>query len=438
MEGNEMILTDRFSDKTVHGFIRDFHLKFQNPEELLCYIQKQNDHSEQSPDFTLATGLSGLLVLASQLRNQDEEWDNYAFKILNYMIDSLPPLNLSLWGGLTGIAASTYLVSDEGKYYTNFLKQLNDVIISNTSDYLQQARRNLEDGRVNSFDFETIYGLAGIGRYLLNFKEDQEVNRIIKDILDYFILLNGKKDFNGLLLPQYFITEGNQYIDDETNYPGGHLDLGLSHGICGPLAFLSISLENGFDQSNQTKTIEDMCEFLIRWGQEDAGGLWWPSKINLQELSTNQLQTTQKYPFAWCYGTPGVARTLWLSGRALHNDRYKEIALTTFKSLSKYPFEDLRLTSPTFCHGVSGLLHLTFLMHLETNDKELYQFLQILRAKLLRYYNPENPLGFYDIDHNGLQTLSVGALEGTSGIIATLNAIEQDQKPSWSSLFLVD
>ncbi|WP_107839080.1 lanthionine synthetase C family protein [Metasolibacillus meyeri] len=433
-----MSSTDLISDKDFQYFIQNFQSNFSDPKELLSFLQTQEEHSEQTIDFTLATGLSGLLVLSSQLSYKDKEWNKYAFKILSYIIDNLPSLNLSLWSGITGISASAYLVSDKGKNYTNLISQLNDVIFTNTDAYLRQALNNIENGKVNSFDFETIYGLAGMARYLLNFKGDTKIYNLIKDIIDYFVLLNEKKDFNGLLLPQYFITVENQYIDDKTNYPDGHLDLGLSHGICGPLALLAISREYGFNQPRQTETIKEMCEFLIQWGQKDAVGIWWPSKLNLQELLNNQLDTTQKYPFAWCYGTPGVARTLWLSGRALNNERYKKFALTTFKGLAKYPFEDLRLTSPTFCHGVSGVLHLTFLMYLETKDEELYQFIQVLKVKLANFYNPKNPLGFYDIDHNGKEALSLGVLEGISGIIATLSAVEQGEKPSWSSLFMVD
>ncbi|TKI89159.1 hypothetical protein FC695_36455, partial [Bacillus cereus] len=240
-------------------------INFKTPEELMKFMMEDKNNEHIDSDYTLASGLSGLLLLISQLQKEEIVWNEYGYecmKLLNKYISDGKINNLSLWGGLTGIAASAYLLSNKGEYYSNFINQLNEIILDNLSFYLGGSLNNLTSSRTTSLDFEAIYGLAGITRYLLFFKEDPKVNEMIRNILNYFIQLNNKVNYREQKVPGYFISEGNQLNNDSINYPGGHLDLGLSHGMCGPLSVMALSLEHGIEQPGQISAINDMVEQL--------------------------------------------------------------------------------------------------------------------------------------------------------------------------------
>ncbi|MCG5103140.1 lanthionine synthetase C family protein [Oceanobacillus alkalisoli] len=416
-------------------FLRQFKHTLMEPKKLIRLLEKSK---VTTPDLSLATGLSGVLMLSAQLQEQEKQWEEVGANMLQYINTNLQPMHLSLWAGLTGIAASTYLLSNNGKYYSNFLHQINELIVNSTEDFLNQAKKNIQSGNVQSFDFETIYGLAGIGRYLLFFSKEEEVNQLINKMIDYFVLLDNQQEVNGFLLPHYFITFDNQFEDDRNRYQNGHLDLGISHGICGPLAFLSLAYEQGFNYPKQVEVIHHLSSILIDFAQEDGEMVWWPSKISFEEFTNKKLQSYNKYSFAWCYGAPGVARTLWLSGRVTNNQLYKELAKHAYSSLSKLNLNQLGLVSPTYCHGYAGLLHQTLLMYLETRDENLYYFMETIKDELLTFFNKNNPLGFYDIDYNGNKKTCVGGLEGISGIWSTIDAVDKLKKPNWSFLFLLD
>ncbi|MFS0882371.1 lanthionine synthetase C family protein [Metabacillus niabensis] len=409
------------------------------PQSLIEYTKQHDDYKTQNVDFTLASGISGLLSLLSQLKKNDNKWDEYCYQcmiIINEEISQGKVNNLSLWGGLTGIASAAYLISDKGRYYSNFITQLNELIIENLPTYLTNAYKNMSEFKTTNLDFETIYGLSGILRYLLLFRNEPKIMKIIKQIIDYLIQQNKKIEYDGQQLPGCFITKNNQLNNDKLNFPGGHLDLGLSHGICGPLAVMSLAIEYGIEQLGQRETINTIVNELLLWAQEDQYGVWWPGKISLKQYINRTISETQPSIYGWCYGTPGVARTLWICGRALHNKQYQSIALSAYKAMYKRGINKLNIGTPTFCHGISGLLHLTHLMYIESHDTELLSLKNDLTEELMHYYDSENLLGFYDITYDNKKIVSIGALDGISGILNILNSISSKECPEWSFLYL--
>ena len=58
-------------------------------------------------------------------------------------------------------------------------------------------------------------------------------------------------------------------------------------------------------------------------------------------------------------GSPGVARALWLAGVARCRPEWRELAIEAMAAVYRRPFGDRQIDSPTFCHGVAGLLQAT-------------------------------------------------------------------------------
>lgn len=59
---------------------------------------------------------------------------------------------------------------------------------------------------------------------------------------------------------------------------------------------------------------------------------------------------------AWCYGVPGIARSLILAGQAVHD---RDLTMKGLSSLAAMADRDARLwdvEGPTLCHGYAGVL----------------------------------------------------------------------------------
>lgn len=427
-------------NRIISNFTDKLATDFKDPEILINALRKSENLESSIEDYTLASGISGLASFYSQVKDKSDISEEFGYKmllLLNQNISDGKVNNLSLWGGLTGIATSVHLLSDE-KNYSNFISQLNNLILDNINYYIRIANKNLNEGKTTSLDFEAVYGLAGIARYLLILKDNKQAEIVIKEILKYFIKLNEKVEYKGYRIPRYFITPQNQLNDDAKNYPGGHVDIGIAHGLCGPLLVMSIALEQGYKLMNLPETIRDMANELLLWIQEDKFGIWWPSKINYNEYVNNSLLYNHPTANGWCYGTPSVARTLWICGSALKDEKYKNIAVKAFKSLSNRILEDLKIIGPTFCHGLAGILHLTHLMYLDTLDNDLLIFKNRLTKKLLNKLDENSLLGFKDISFDGVKRTTIGALDGVSGVYMVLQSVITQKKPAWSFMYLTD
>lgn len=143
---------------------------------------------------------------------------------------------------------------------------------------------------------------------------------------------------------------------------------------------------------------------------------------------------------AWCYGSPGVARSLWLAGRALENEDLKSLAVDAFKSIYARPRERWSIYSPTVCHGYSGLIKLTHQMYLDTGDIELCEYARGLLLEVVEKFDSELAFGFCDIvkDTQSVKHLDfVGLLDGVSGIVMTLLDSLESEESFWGRSLLI-
>jgi hypothetical protein len=100
------------------------------------------------------------------------------------------------------------------------------------------------------------------------------------------------------------------------------------------------------------------------------------------------------------------------------------------------PFER-RLYSPTFCHGIAGLLHIMLRFAHDTGSPLFAETAQALSEHLLRFYDPDTLLGFYSLDLGGQRVDRPGLLDGVPGIVLVLLAAATQVEPTWDRLFLL-
>ncbi len=139
-------------------------------------------------------------------------------------------------------------------------------------------------------------------------------------------------------------------------FPGGYADLGVAHGIGGPLALMALSMKQGITAEGQATAIGRICRWLDAWRHDGPIGPWWPERVSLAELRTGRSAHRGPARPSWCYGTPGLARAQQLAGQATGDHTRQQMAEYALASCLSDPAQLARLTGPALCHGWAGLI----------------------------------------------------------------------------------
>lgn len=397
-------------------------------------------------------GYGGVLILFAQLDHlfPDEQWDaaahQYVLKIKTIIeTDGLNFMPLSLFGGLAGVCFALQQASRKGSRYQRLINILNDHLLENVENqYLVPLRDNLKNGKPSPMHlYDLIQGIVGIGSYALSNLSDLRLFRFSEELVEILIGFTKPILVEGKWSPGWYVPAQFQRLEEEKHsYPLGNFNLGLSHGVTGILAFLTIALLRGISLSGQKEAIEKIAFWLSSQQKEDQGTLFWPTIISFEEeiALSKERQCRFSGRDAWCYGTPGVARTLFLAGKAIGNESLINQALDSLCSVFKRNHEQWFLPGPTFCHGIAGLMMITLQMANDSQRTELKGHLIFLNKLLLEYYHSEYPFGFKNyapcIGHDHAQLNQVGLLEGTSGILLTILSSEHSCS-CWHAPFLI-
>ncbi|MGZ4434399.1 MAG: lanthionine synthetase C family protein, partial [Trebonia sp.] len=216
-------------------------------------------------------------------------------------------------------------------------------------------------------------------------------------------------------------------------YPGGHHNCGLAHGVPGPLALLSIAMIEAVpeelgglvDGPRIRAAIAVTAHWLADHRTADAWGPTWPNAVPLADAGDRAApaggyQGSGSSRATWCYGSPGVARALWLAGSATEDDELRALALTAMRAALARPAEVRGITSPTLCHGTAGLLQIAHRFAEDTGLPDLAEARDALLGELVAAYDPEAILGYRNVEPSGARVDQPGLLEGAAGVALTL------------------
>lgn len=422
-----------------HEYVRDVVLQEAEKTELHDLL------GVSWGDLSLSHGLPGLCILFGQLDQMDPEhgYDEIGHRYMLEMkarIDKDGIDQLSLWGGLAGILMGALALSRDRTRYTHFIDQMLNLFIDSYPSQLKASIEAISTG-VDMFHYDVIQGWSGIGRCLLYFTDKPEIRNAVEEILEYCVLLAQPKMVDGQLVPGWHIPSHLLLHQHERDlYPGGVFNCGLSHGIPGVLAFLSLSYEQGVTVPGHKEAIDTIARWLINWAREDEYGLYWPACVSWEEqLAQSYLRETNSRE-AWCYGSPGVARSLWLAGTTFDQPDWKDTALSAIRATFKRPEQDWNLFSPTFCHGWSGLLQITHRMWRESGHEDLRRDAGRLIHRILKSRQSNAPFKYTDlvpVDGKFIEMSKPGMLEGLAGIALALLDTVHDTHQDWDSIFLI-
>lgn len=386
----------------------------------------------------LAQGDAGLALTCAYLDTcfPDEGWDRVAHRYLAAAAEGAelsPRLPPGMFGGLAGLAFTGWSLSREATRYGRLLTTLDRALIPQVIAQADMLSGHAGEG-LSFGEFDVISGVAGIGAYLLCRCATGEAKAALDIALRSLVIL--ASDFGGR--PRWW-TPAHLLGDEEmaARHPHGNLNCGLAHGIPGPLGLAALALAHGISVPGLEDTIDRVAAWLIDQRVDDAWGVNWPYAVSLTPYGLPDPTSRTSSRAAWCYGAPGVARALWLAGTARGRPEWRDLAVEAMKAIYRRPFAERHIDSPTFCHGVAGLLQITLRFANDTSLSVFSEAAAELTEWLLSAFEPDSLLGYRNWEPGGTRVDQPGLLEGAPGVLLTLLAAAGEVEPSWDRAFLL-
>jgi lantibiotic biosynthesis protein len=425
-----------------------------NPSSVRAYCRDPNNANpdpwipgvESWGDLALANGYPSLLILYASLEREGLVKEGIAHRYVLAIKESIERggyYDCSLFSGLSGICFSLKLASRQGTRYQRFLGTLEEMLIKRTVEsYLSPIRDQIRSGQsVQSSYYDTIQGICGIGRYALESLSQPNLHSLASQICEALVLITNYRKIGGHRLPGWHLTAEDPINRGKLVDAKGTFNLGLSHGVTGILALLSIASLKGLVVDGQKDAIRSIATWIQKKAIPQENSYDWPHAVTFHEEVNGVKPTKSHSRDAWCYGAPGIARTLYLAGKALDDQPLKSYAQEAFQQIFHRSQKEWNLPGPTLCHGLSGLLLLTHAMTLDTGCDKLLKKVDELKERVLAYYQPSADFGFTDFEPckkgGYFMANNPGYLEGAAGVYLTL--LSMKNKPSnWHLPLLIN
>jgi len=331
---------------------------------------------------SLAGGAAGIALLhIERARAGHGDWTTAHTWLSAAVRDDLSAgPNASLFFGAPTLAFLTHAAADQPGKLTRALANLDTSTAAVTRRRLDEAHARLDRGdRPALAEFDLIRGLAGLGTYHLQRNPHHDITAAV---LSYLVRLTEPLADRTDGLPGWW-TDLAPTGHPSPAWPGGHGNFGMSHGIAGPLALLSLALRRGVVVDGHTDAITRICTWLDAWQQQHPCGPWWPGIITLDDVHKGHLrQPTPQRP-SWCYGTPGLARAQQLAGLATGDTVRQRTAQTAMLGCLRDPAQLARIVDSGLCHGMAGVLQAAWRMAADTPTPDIAAELPRLSARLL-------------------------------------------------------
>ncbi|NUT50881.1 MAG: lanthionine synthetase C family protein, partial [Saccharothrix sp.] len=293
--------------------------------------------------------------------------------------------------------------------YTAAIDTLDGHIATLITQRLDAAHRRIDQGLLPRLrEFDLINGLTGLGVYLLHQDGD---GVLVREVLSYLVRLATEPvTVDGDKLPGWW-TDNEPADRPSPQWPGGHANLGIAHGIAGPLALLAHAMIGGTTVPGQAEAIDRICHWLDRWRCGTATRPWWPGTIRPTEWRTGSVDQHGPQRPSWCYGTPGLACAQQLAALALGDPRRQRAAENALAACVTDEQQLALLTDTSLCHGWAGLVQTVRRTAADAGpDTELTDLLPRLHTRFEHHLHGRRP------------TPGDGLLEGTAGITLTRDA----------------
>jgi len=384
--------------------------------------------------LSVAQGDVGQALLATALADAypDEDWTSVAEDYFDRAVSGLrlhPSPPVSLVSGTSGMAFTGRRL--DGERRRALLARL-DGLVAEASLGLAMKIHGQSGTSVSTFDL--ISGLGGVVLSLLPAAPGERTPPALPFVVRALCRLALA---DGALPAWHTPVELLHDERQQQQFPNGNLNCGLAHGIPGPLSALALTLLSGYELAELAPAIRRLADWLVVYQCRTEEGPGWPAVVPLRRIG-QQLVPIGDGEYsrdAWCYGTPGVARALYLAGQALQDEALADLAVEAMSGVYRRAPEDRGIDSPTFCHGVAGLLQITLRFAHDTGMEMFDRAAADLTDQILGRIDPDRPMAIATIEPGGNLVDQPGLLDGATGVCLVLLAAATDHEPTWDRLF---
>jgi lantibiotic biosynthesis protein len=333
---------------------------------------------------------------------------------------------LGLFEGLAGLGFSARRLAAGRDRYGGLLESVDGVltgVVGPRCAELVRARG------MPVRDWDLISGLTGIGVHLLEWPAARPA---LEQVLTALVELG--RDDGGH--PRWVTPAEHLGENLRAATPDGNLNCGLAHGVAGPLALMSLALLTGVEVPGQVEATRQTAAWLAEQGRPGPFGPRWPAALPLGE----GVEPPPARP-GWCYGNAGVARSLWLAGRALDEPAHARLALEALREALERQRSERPLDAPTICHGTAGLAQVALRIAAESGEAELVERARALFRELVDWFDEDAPFGYRDVTAGRaeprLEVDDPTLLSGATGTALVLLAAATDDDPGWDRALLL-
>jgi lantibiotic modifying enzyme len=417
-------------------------------------VAKAVANSEQTARYpfgwggaSLAAGPAGSALAfryaARMLPDEAADWAARSHEQLIEAIRStheLPLADRGLAAGTAGLAlVLADCASDDARYATARRDLDAKLALQVIEAPTWRSETGVEDG-----DYDLVRGAAGVLAYLVSVPEPDALVRQAVDVLvDDLVWLctprPGRPGHPWFIPPEHYPPLGS-YRED---FPNGYVNLGLAHGIPGPLAALCLAASAGYRQHRLLDTIRHVASYLVAVSFADECGRTWGIGVPLTdagiptEIETPG-RTDRTHPHnAWCYGAPGVACALLAAAQALADNDLRALAIDTFDGALRRVAAHGGFPSATLCHGAAGALAICVRFARDTGSVLARRALPTLTEQLLAHCDPDLLLGVQDLEQPGVLLDSPGLLSGSAGVALALWSASTAVPARWERALLI-
>ncbi|EDY50290.1 lanthionine synthetase C family protein [Streptomyces clavuligerus] len=286
------------------------------------------------------------------------------------------------------------------------------------------AFERIHHGSLPSFaEYDVFYGLTGIGAYLLR---TDPGGRALERVLGYLVALTRPLGEGHRGLPGWWVDHGPNR-EHSADFPGGHDNLGVAHGVTGPLLLLAQALRRGIAVPGQSEAIRTISDHLDTWRQQSETGPWWPEHLTRHDLATGHPHQPGPARPSWCYGTTGIARAGQLAGIALNDTKLQVTHEDALHRALTDPAQLASITDNGLCHGWAGIYQTAVRAASDALDPRLRALPALLST------------AFRDRTHPS-EDRNLGFLNGDAGTALALTTLTAQHTPTsgWDACLLID
>ncbi|GAA3137954.1 lanthionine synthetase C family protein [Planomonospora alba] len=397
--------------------------------------------------LTLANGLPGTALLYGELARGDDGWRQVAHRHLaaaGQALNSAP--SHGLFSGPAALLAAAQTCAGPEGHYGPLRRKLAAWVAQDQLNRLRVFRDHVRSGApgVDWAAYDLINGLSGTTRLLLDSAADPaetgpDVEQALTESLHHLVRLTEPVRVDGRDVPGWWVPAELQLSPrDRETYPRGDFNLGMAHGITGPLAVLCSAHESGREHPGMREAVHRIAGWLLSWTLHDEAGPYWPARAGWEHELAPRRPHRLFTRTAWCYGTPGVAAALLRAGRAMDRPDWCAAALDALHAALRRDESLWAIEGATICHGYGGLLRIVARAAQITGDPGLRAACRRLTGKVLSCADRDAPFGFRHlmrfpaaarspVPHRGVDT--AGMLEGAAGVALALLPVDDGALP---------